>query len=66
VAFGFHLVPSFFDFSVRADQKGAANNPLERAAHEFFRAPRAERFNHLVGRIADQRKIQFLLGLETL
>ena len=69
VAFGFDWVPDFFDFAVGADQKTAADDSLEQAAHEFLAAPRAIGFDHLVGGIAEQRKIElpfvaeFLQGL---
>jgi hypothetical protein len=66
VAFGFYFVPGFLDFAIWADQESAADDSFEGTAHEFFRAPGAEGFNHFVGRIAKKREIQFLLGFETL
>jgi hypothetical protein len=66
VAFGFDGVPDLFDFAVGADQKTAANNSLEQAAHEFLTAPRAVGFDHLVRRIAEQREIELPLVAEIL
>jgi len=62
VAFHFYLIPHLLDLAVRADEEGAAHNAGERAAHEFLGAPDAIGFQHFVTGIADQRKIQFLLG----
>jgi len=54
------------DLPISADQEAAAHNPLKRPAHEFLRAPCAVGFQHFVRGVAEQRKIQFLLGLEAL
>ena len=66
MAFGPDGVPDLFDFAVGADQKTAADNSLEQAAHEFFPAPRAVRFDHLVRGVAEQREIEFPLVAEIL
>jgi hypothetical protein len=66
VAFGPDGIPDFLDFAVGVDQKTAANNSLEQAAHEFLAAPRAVGLNHLVGGIAEQREIQFVFVAEVL
>jgi hypothetical protein len=66
VAFGPNGVPDLFDFAVGADQKTAANNSLEQAAHEFFPAPRAVGFDHLVRGVAEQLEIELPLVAEFL
>src|SRR5258708_12554392 len=66
VAFGPDRVPDLFDFAVGADQKTASDNSLEQAAHEFFPAPRAVGFDHLVRGIAEQREIELPLVAEIL
>jgi hypothetical protein len=66
VAFGFDWVPDLFDFAVGTDQKTAADNSLEQAAHEFLTAPRAVGFDHFVSRIAEQGKIELPLVAEIL
>ena len=66
MAFGTDRVPDFLDFAVGADQKTAADNSLEQAAHEFLAAPRAVGFDHLMGWIAEQREIKFVLVAEVL
>jgi hypothetical protein len=66
VAFGFDRVPDLFDSSVGANQKTAADNSLEQAAHEFLSTPRAVGFDHLVRGIAKQREIEFPLVAEFL
>jgi hypothetical protein len=66
VAFGSDGIPDFLDIAVGADQKTAADDSLEQAAHEFLAAPRAVGLNHLVRGIAEQRKIQFVLVAEVL
>src|SRR6266436_841748 len=64
VALHSHLVPDFFDFAVRPNQKRAPHDSFENSAHEFFRAPYAIFFDHFVSRIAQQGKVEFLLFLE--
>ena len=59
-------VPDFLDFAVGADQKTAADNALEQAAHELLPAPRAGGLDHFVRRIAEQRKIEFVFIAEVL
>jgi len=66
VAFGFDGVPDFLDFAVGADQKTAADNSLEQAAHEFLAAPDAVGFDHFVRGIAEQREIELPLVAEFL
>ena len=66
MAFGFDWVPDLFDFAIGGDQKTAADNSLEQAAHELLSAPRAVGFDHFVRGIAEQRKIEFPLVAEIL
>lgn len=66
MAFGLYFIPGFLDFAIGANQEGASHDTFEGTAHEFFHAPCAEGFNHFVSRVTEQRKIQFLLGFETL
>ena len=66
VAFCLHFIPDFLDLAVSADQKCAAHDALERAAHEFLHPPDAVGFDHFVSGIAEQREIQLLLGFEVL
>ena len=66
MALGFHFVPHLFDFSIRADQEATANDSFENPAHKFLRTPGTIRLDHFVSWIAEQRKVQFLLGPETL
>ncbi len=66
VAFGPDGVPDLFDFAVGADQKTAADNSLEQAAHEFFPAPGAVGFDHLVRGVAEQWKIELPIVAEFL
>ena len=65
VALHFHAVPHHFELAVRADQESASNDSLEGSAHEFLHAPYAVSLQHLVRGIAEQRKVEFLLDLET-
>jgi len=64
VAFGTDVVPDFLDPSVGVDQKGATHNSQERFPQEHLHAPRAVRFDGLKLGIAQERKIQLLLGLK--
>ena len=66
MAFGFDWVPDLFDFAVGADEKTAADNSLEEAAHEFLATPRAVGFDHFVSGIAEQGKIELPLVAEIL
>ena len=66
MAFGFGRVPDLLDFAVRADQKAAADNSLEQAAHEFLSAPHAVGFDHFVRGIAEQGEIELPLFAESL
>jgi hypothetical protein len=56
--------PEFLDFSGFADEKRAADNSHESAAHELFFLPDAEFLDGLVSGIAEQGKIQSVLFLE--
>ena len=62
MAFHSYLIPHLLDLAVRADQEGAAHDSGEAAAHEMLGAPHSIGFQHLVTGIADQRKVQLLLG----
>ena len=64
VAFGTDIVPDFLDRSVGVDQKGATHNSQERFPQERLHAARAIRFDGLKFGIAEERKIQLLLGLK--
>ena len=64
VALHSHLVPDFFDLAVRSNQKRAPHDSFENSAHEFLRTPCAVCFNHFVGWIAEQGKIELLLFAE--
>ena len=66
MALGLDWVPDLFDFAVGSDQKTAADNSLEQAAHEFLSSPRAVGFDHLVGGIAEQGEIELPLAAEFL
>jgi hypothetical protein len=64
MAFRPNLVPDFLDFSVRSNQKSAAHGTFENPAHELLRTPYAVCFDHFVGWIAKQGKIELLLFAE--
>jgi hypothetical protein len=64
VAFGFDEGPDGFDFAGFADEKGAADDAHEFAAHELFFLPSAELLDGLMGGITEQGKIETQLGLE--
>ena len=66
MAFRVDRIPDFLDFAVGADQKTAADDSLKQTAHEFLAAPRAIGLDHLVGGIAEQREIEFVLVAEAL
>jgi hypothetical protein len=66
VSLGFHFIPDLFNLSIWSDKECAAHNPLVSAAHEFLCPPGSKRFDHFVRRIAQEREIQLLLGLENL
>ena len=57
-------IPDVLNLAVGGDQEGAADNTGEYSPHELLGTPRAIGFDHFVGRIAEQRKIEFLLGFE--
>jgi hypothetical protein len=64
MAFHPHFVPNFLDFAIRSNQKSATHDSFENPAHEFLRSPHSVCFDHFVGWIAEQRKIQLLFLLE--
>lgn len=65
MALGLHVVPDFFDLSVRPDEEGTAGDAHERSAHELFHSPGTVGFDRFVFRIAQQREIELLLFLES-
>ncbi len=65
MAFDFYGVPDTLQLAVCADQECAAGDALERPTHEFLHAPDAVGLQHLVRRIAEQWKVEFLLYFET-
>jgi hypothetical protein len=64
VAFGFDGGPDGFDFAGLADEERAADDAHEFASHELLLLPRTVGFDGFVVGIAQQRKIEFVLGLE--
>jgi hypothetical protein len=64
MAFGFYGGPDFFDLAVDSNEKRAADDAHEFAAHEFFFLPGSEGRNKFVVGIAEQGEIQFLLCLK--
>jgi hypothetical protein len=64
MAFHPYFVPDFIDCAIRRDQKSAAHDSFKNPAHKFLWTPYSIRLNHLVSRIAEQRKVEFLLRLE--
>ena len=64
MAFGFRRVPDVFDFPVGANQESASDSAGKNTAHEFLGTPDAVGLHNFAGGIADQRKIQLLLGSE--
>jgi hypothetical protein len=64
VAFGFDEGPDVFDFAGFADEEGAADDAHEGAAHELFFLPGAEFGDEFVIGVAEQGKVEILLGLE--
>jgi hypothetical protein len=64
VAFGFDEGPDVFDLAGFADEEGAADDAHELAAHELFFLPGAEFLDGFMGGVAEQGKIEILLGLE--
>jgi hypothetical protein len=65
VSFGLHIVPKLIDPAVRPDQERTSRDAHERSAQEFLHPPSPVSFDGFVLGIAQQRKIQFFLGLET-
>jgi len=64
VAFGFDERPDVFDFAGFADKEGTADDAHESATHELLLLPGAELLDGFVGEVAEQRKIEIVLGLE--
>lgn len=64
MAFCFDVVPDVFEFAVRADEKGAADNAEKRPAEEFLHAARAVGFDRFEIGIAEKIEVKFLLSFE--
>jgi hypothetical protein len=64
VAFGVDGGPDGFDFARFSDEERTADDAHEFAPHELLLLPRAVGFDSLVSGIAEQRKIESVLGLE--
>jgi hypothetical protein len=64
MAFGANDGPDGFDFAGFADEKRAANDAHESAPHEELLLPGTEGGDGFVVGIAEQRKIQLVLGLK--
>jgi hypothetical protein len=64
VAFGTDGGPGLFDFAGFADKERAADNAHEFAPHELLLLPGPVGFDGFVIGIAEQRKIESVLGLE--
>lgn len=64
MAFGSDDGPEFFNFAGFADYERTPDDAHKGAAHELFLLPDAEFLNGLVGGIAKQGKIEFVLFLE--
>ena len=64
MALGFDEGPEVFEFAGFADEEGAADDAHKGAAHELFFLPGAEFLDGLVGGIAEEREIEFLLFFE--
>jgi len=64
VAFGFDGGPGGLDFAGFADEERAADDAHEFASHELLLLPRTVGFDGFVVGIAQQKKIEFVLGLE--
>jgi hypothetical protein len=64
VTFWIYIVPDLLDGSIGLDQKSAAHNSQERFPQKHLHAARTVGFDGLKFRIAEEREIQLLLGLE--
>ena len=64
MAFGFDEGPDVFDFAGLADEERAADDAHVGAAHELFFLPGAEFGDEFVIGVAEQGKVEILLGLE--
>ena len=62
MAFGWRFVPDFCDAAVRPDQKRGAHDAKKRFAEKLLHAPCAISFDGLEFGIAQQGKIQAVLG----
>lgn len=64
MSFGAHVIPDLFDPAIRADQNRAAHDAKKRFPEKFLHPPRPVSLDGSKFRIAQQWKIQFVLGLE--
>jgi hypothetical protein len=64
VAFRSCILPDFFDFSVRANQAGTADNPQKILSQKTFHAARAVGFDHFEIRVAEEREVELVFGFE--
>lgn len=62
MAFRAGLLPDLFDFPVRADQAGTADNSEEILSQKTLHAAGAVRFDDVKVGIAEQWEVQFMLG----
>lgn len=63
-AFDFDLLPQLFNFTLRIDQEGTADNPIIFAAIHFFLLPDTIFFQYRLLWIAEQGNFQIMLGSE--
>lgn len=64
MALGFDGGPDGLDFAGFANEERAAHDAHKSAAHEEFLLPSTEGFDGFVIRVAEQREIELVLGLE--
>jgi hypothetical protein len=64
MALGPDLIPDFLNIAIGPNQERTANDAHESASHKLLFLPDAERLNHFVIGVAQQWKVQFLLGFE--
>jgi len=64
MSFGWRFIPNFSDAAIRPDQKRGAHDSQERFAEELLHPSRSISFDGLEFRIAQQGKIQIVLGRE--
>ncbi len=65
MALGLHVFPNMSDFALSIDEKGGAGDAVKGPAQELFESPDSVSLEHLVGRIAQQGKVQFLFDTES-